>query len=208
MRDSLSVLDQLMGGSGPDGVTYELATSLLGYTPDSLLDETVDALAADDGATLFGVIEKVVETGQDPRRFAEDLLHRLRDLVVVSAVPDAASRGLIELSDDQAERLAGQAARFGRAELTRAADIISAGLTEMRGATAPRLLLEIMCARILLPGRRRLGRGPRRADRPRRAPAVGRRRAPSPARPAAERPATGAVGSPAACAGRAGRCAG
>lgn len=152
VRDSLSVLDQLMGGSGPEGVTYALATSLLGYTPDSLLDETVDALAADDGATLFGVIEKVVDTGQDPRRFAEDLLHRLRDLVVVSAVPNAASRGLIEMSDDQAERLAGQAARFGRAELTRAADIMSAGLTEMRGATAPRLLLEIMCARILLPG--------------------------------------------------------
>jgi DNA polymerase-3 subunit gamma/tau len=152
VRDSLSVLDQLMGGSGPDGVTYALATTLLGYTPDSLLDETIDALAADDGGTLFGVIEKVVETGQDPRRFAEDLLHRLRDLVVVSAVPNAASRGLIELSDDQAERLAGQASRFGRAELTRAADIISAGLTEMRGATAPRLLLEIMCARILLPG--------------------------------------------------------
>jgi DNA polymerase-3 subunit gamma/tau len=152
VRDSLSVLDQLMGGSGPDGITYPLATSLLGYTPSNLLDEAVDALAAHDGATLFGVIEKVVDTGQDPRRFAEDLLHRLRDLVVVSAVPDAASRGLIELSDDQAERLAGQAGRFGRAELTRAADIVSTGLTEMRGATAPRLLLEIMLARVLLPG--------------------------------------------------------
>jgi DNA polymerase-3 subunit gamma/tau len=152
VRDSLSVLDQLMGGSGPDGITYALATSLLGYTPDSLLDETIDALAADDGGTLFGVIEKVVETGQDPRRFAEDLLQRLRDLVVISAVPNAVSRGLIEISEDQAERLAGQSARFGRAELTRAADIVSAGLTEMRGATAPRLLLEIMCARILLPG--------------------------------------------------------
>jgi DNA polymerase-3 subunit gamma/tau len=146
------VLDQLIGGSGPDGVTYPLATALLGYTPGSLLDETVDALAADDGGTLFGVIEKIIETGQDPRRFAEDLLHRLRDLVVVSAVPDAAARGIIEVPDDQAERFAGQAARFGRAELTRAADIVSQGLTDMRGATAPRLLLEIMCARILLPG--------------------------------------------------------
>jgi DNA polymerase-3 subunit gamma/tau len=152
VRDSLSVLDQLMGGSGADGITYALATSLLGYTPSNLLDETVDALAAHDGATLFGVIEKVVDTGQDPRRFAEDVLHRLRDLVIVSAVPDAASRGLIELADDQADRLTGQAGRFGRAELTRAADIVSAGLTEMRGATAPRLLLEIMLARILLPG--------------------------------------------------------
>ncbi len=152
VRDSLSVLDQLIGGSGPDGVTYDLATALLGYTPDTLLDETVDAMAADDGATLFGVVDKVVDTGQDPRRFAEDLLHRLRDLVVISAVPDAASRGLIELSDDQAERLAGQSQRFGRAELTRAADIVSQGLTDMKGATAPRLLLELMCARILLPG--------------------------------------------------------
>ncbi len=152
VRDSLSVLDQLIGGSGPDGVTYDLATALLGYTPDSLLDETVDALAADDGGTLFGVIDKVVDTGQDPRRYAEDLLQRLRDLVVVSAVPDAASRGLIEMSEDQAERLGGQAQRFGRAELTRAADIVSQGLTDMRGATAPRLLLELMCARILLPG--------------------------------------------------------
>ncbi len=152
VRDSLSVLDQLIGGSGPEGVTYPLATSLLGYTPDSLLDETIDSLAADDGATLFKVIDKVVDTGQDPRRFAEDLLHRLRDLVVVSAVPHAASRGLLEISDDQADRLGGQASRFGRAELTRAADIVSQGLTDMRGATAPRLLLEMMCARILLPG--------------------------------------------------------
>jgi DNA polymerase-3 subunit gamma/tau len=152
VRDSLSVLDQLIGGSGPEGVTYALTTVLLGYTPDTLLDETIDALTADDGGTLFGVIEKVIETGQDPRRFAEDLLHRLRDLVVVSAVPDAAARGLIEVPDDQADRLAAQSARFGRAELTRAADIVSQGLTDMRGATAPRLLLEMMCARILLPG--------------------------------------------------------
>ncbi len=151
VRDTLSVLDQLIGGASGDGVTYALATALLGYTPDSLLDEAVDAIAADDGATLFGVIEKVVETGQDPRRFAEDLLHRLRDLVVVSAVPDAAHRGLLQVSDDQADRLTAQAGRFGRAELTRAADLVSAGLTEMRGATAPRLLLEILCARILLP---------------------------------------------------------
>jgi DNA polymerase-3 subunit gamma/tau len=152
VRDSLSVLDQLIGGSGADGVTYELAVTLLGYTPDSLLDETIDAMAAGDGATVFGVIDKVVDTGQDPRRFAEDLLQRLRDLVVVRAVPDAATRGLIELSDDQAERLSGQAQRFGGAELTRAADIVSQGLTDMRGATAPRLLLELMAARVLLPG--------------------------------------------------------
>ncbi len=197
VRDSLSVLDQLIGGSGPDGVTYALATALLGYTPASLLDETVDALAADDGATLFGVIEKVVDTGQDPRRFAEDLLHRLRDLVVVSAVPDAASRGLIELSEDQDERLTGQAARFGRAALTRAADIISQGLTDMRGATAPRLLLEMMCARILLPGADESSEGlGARLDRvERRLSVVGEIGAPPTARPAVLPPAS-AEGSP------------
>jgi DNA polymerase III subunit gamma/tau len=152
VRDSLSILDQLIGGSGSDGVTYALAAALLGYTPDALIDETIDALAVDDGATLFAVVDKVIDTGQDPRRFAEDLLQRLRDLVIVSAVPHAASQGLLEVSADRAERLTGQAARFGRAELTRAADIVSQGLTDMRGATAPRLLLELMCARILLPG--------------------------------------------------------
>ncbi|MBA2715618.1 MAG: DNA polymerase III subunit gamma and tau [Propionibacteriales bacterium] len=152
VRDSLSVLDQLIGGSGPEGVSYSLATALLGYTPDSLIDQTIDALAADDGGTLFAVIDKVIDTGQDPRRFAEDLLHRLRDLVVISTVPPGAIQGLLELSGDQVERLSGQAARFGRPELTRAADIVSQGLTDMRGATAPRLLLELMCARILLPG--------------------------------------------------------
>jgi DNA polymerase III subunit gamma/tau len=152
VRDSLSVLDQLIGGSGESGVTYRQATALLGYTPDALLDETIDALAAGDGATLFAVVDKVIDAGLDPRRFAEDLLQRLRDLVIASAVPDAASRGLLDVPADSAERLSIQAGQFGRAELTRAADVVSSGLTEMRGATAPRLLLELMCARILLPG--------------------------------------------------------
>ncbi len=151
-RDTLSVLDQLLGGAGPDGVTYELATGLLGYTPDTLLDDVVDAFAAGDGAAVFGVVDKVVETGQDPRRFTEDLLRRLRDLVIVAAVPDAPATGLIDVSEDQAQRLVSQAARFGSAELSRAADIVATGLTEMRGATAPRLLLELLCARVLLPG--------------------------------------------------------
>ncbi|MDZ5622592.1 DNA polymerase III subunit gamma and tau [Nocardioides sp. HM23] len=150
-RDTLSVLDQLLGGAGPAGVTYDLASGLLGYTPDSLLDGVVDAFAAGDGASVFGVVDKVIETGQDPRRFTEDLLRRLRDLVIVSAVPDAPATGLIDVSGDQAERLVTQSARFGRAELTRAADLVAAGLTEMRGATAPRLLLELICARVLLP---------------------------------------------------------
>ncbi|MGZ8724735.1 MAG: DNA polymerase III subunit gamma/tau, partial [Aeromicrobium sp.] len=152
VRDTLSVLDQLLGGAGPDGVTYELASTLLGYTPDSLLDEVIDALAANDGATVFGVVDKVIETGQDPRRFAEDLLQRLRDLIIVSAVPNAIEHGLLEVPGDRAERLQNQSGRFGPSELTRAADLISSGLLEFRGATAPRLLLELMCARILLPG--------------------------------------------------------
>jgi DNA polymerase-3 subunit gamma/tau len=151
-RDTLSVLDQLLGGAGPEGVTHSLASGLLGYTPDSLLDEVVDAFAAGDGAAVFGVVDKVIETGQDPRRFTEDLLRRLRDLVIVAAVPDAPATGLIDVSQDQGERLVAQAARFGKAELSRAADLVATGLTEMRGATAPRLLLELICARVLLPG--------------------------------------------------------
>ena len=151
-RDTLSVLDQLLGGAGPEGVTHALATGLLGYTPDTLLDEVVDAFAAGDGSAVFGVVDKVIETGQDPRRFAEDLLRRLRDLVIVDAVPDAPATGLIDCSEDQGERLVAQAARFGSSELTRAADLVATGLTEMRGATAPRLLLELICARVLLPG--------------------------------------------------------
>lgn len=150
-RDTLSVLDQLLGGAGPAGVTYELASGLLGYTPDTLLDDVVSSFAAGDGAAVFGVVDKVIETGQDPRRFTEDLLRRLRDLVIISAVPDAAASGLIDVSGDQADRLVAQATSFGRGELTRAADLVATGLTDMRGATAPRLLLELICARILLP---------------------------------------------------------
>jgi DNA polymerase-3 subunit gamma/tau len=151
-RDTLSVLDQLMGGAGPEGVTYALASGLLGYTPDALLDDVMEAFAAGDGASVFAVVDRVIETGQDPRRFAEDLLRRLRDLVIISAVPDAPATGLIDVAEDAGERLVAQAARFGAAELSRAADLVATGLTEMRGATAPRLLLELICARVLLPG--------------------------------------------------------
>ncbi|XEK82172.1 DNA polymerase III subunit gamma and tau [Mumia sp. Pv4-285] len=152
VRDTLSVLDQLIAGADDAGVTYDLAAALLGYTPDSLLDEVIDAFAAGDGGAVFAAVDKVVETGQDPRRFAEDLLQRLRDLVIVANVPDAIGIGLIDIPGDRAERVENQASRFGRADLTRAADVVSAGLTELRGATAPRLLLELICARILLPG--------------------------------------------------------
>jgi DNA polymerase-3 subunit gamma/tau len=152
VRDTLSVLDQLLGGSGPEGITYQLAAQLLGYTPDSLLDEAIDAFAAHDGSTVFRVVDKVVESGQDPRRFAEDLLQRFRDLVIVKAVPDALNTGLLDVPADRAERLAQQAGRFGGSELTRAADLVNDALVEFRGATAPRLLLELMSARILVPG--------------------------------------------------------
>jgi DNA polymerase-3 subunit gamma/tau len=151
VRDSLSVLDQLLGGAGEDGVSYAQATALLGYTPDALLDEIVDAFAAGDARGVFAAIDKVIEVGQDPRRFAEDLLRRLRDLIIVAAVPEALSSGLVDVSDDQAERLSAQASAMGPGELTRAAEVIAVGLTEMRGTTAPRLHLELMCARVLLP---------------------------------------------------------
>lgn len=152
VRDSLSVLDQLLGGAGTDGVTYRQATALLGYTPDALLDEIVAAFAASDSAGVFTAIDKVIDTGHDPRRFAEDLLRRLRDLIIISAVPDALTNGLIEVSGDQAERLTSQADSLGTGELTHAADVVAKSLVEMRGTTAPRLHLELMCARVLLPG--------------------------------------------------------
>ena len=159
VRDSLSVLDQLLGGAGPKGVSYAQATSLLGYTPDTLLDEIVDAFAAGDARGVFAAVDKVIEVGQDPRRFAEDLLRRLRDLIIIAAVPDALSSGLVDVAGDQADRLTVQAGALGAGELTRAAEVIAVGLTEMRGTTAPRLHLELMCARVLLPGADVDGRG-------------------------------------------------
>ena len=152
VRDALSVLDQLIAGAGESGVTYALATALLGFTDAQLLDDVVDAFAAGDGAGVFTIVERVIEGGHDPRRFAQDLLERLRDLVILSAVPDAESTGLIEAPADQLERMRQQAENLGSGELTRAADIVNTGLTEMRGATAPRLQLELICARIMLPG--------------------------------------------------------
>ncbi|MGD7733269.1 DNA polymerase III subunit gamma and tau [Propionibacteriaceae bacterium G57] len=152
VRDSLSVLDQLLGSAGDHGVEYTSAAALLGYTPETLLDEIVDAFGAGDGQGVFATIDKVIEVGQDPRRFAEDLLRRLRDLVIVAAVPDAVSSGLIDVAGDQADRLSLQASTMGSGELTRAAEVIAKGLTDMRGTTAPRLYLELMCSRVLLPG--------------------------------------------------------
>ncbi|MFC9097690.1 DNA polymerase III subunit gamma and tau [Streptomyces sp. NPDC002387] len=151
VRDSMSVMDQLLAGAGADGVTYAMATSLLGYTDGSLLDSVVEAFASGDGAAAFEVVDRVIEGGNDPRRFVADLLERLRDLVIVAAVPDAVEKGLIDAPADVLERMQAQAGVFGPAELSRAADLVNEGLTEMRGATSPRLQLELICARVLLP---------------------------------------------------------
>jgi DNA polymerase-3 subunit gamma/tau len=151
-RDSLSILDQLLAGSDEAGITYARAVSLLGYTDSSLLDEVVDAFASGDGAAVFAAVDRVIESGQDPRRFAADLLERLRDLVILANVPDAGASGLLDVPPDELERMSRQVSEMGPGDLTRAADLLHTGLTEMRGATSPRLLLELICARILLPG--------------------------------------------------------
>ena len=151
VRDSLSVLGQVISGSGPEGVTYADAVLQLGMTDTALLDETMDALADHDGAAMFTVIDRVIEAGHDPRRFVSDLLERLRDLIILKSVPNAAELGLIDAPDDRLAAEIAQAQRFGPAELARAADVTSAALSELKGATAPRLHLELMGARLLLP---------------------------------------------------------
>ena len=152
VRDALSVLGQLLAGAGKDGVSYEIAIQLLGFTDGALLDDAIDAIAAHDGATLFKTIDRVIESGHDPRRFTSDMLERIRDLMIVDALKDSASNAILrDIPDDQMERMRNQANRIGTANLSRAADIAAEGLTQMRGATAPRLMLELICGRILLP---------------------------------------------------------
>jgi DNA polymerase III subunit gamma/tau len=150
-RDTLSVLDQLLAGADGNRVVYPRALALLGATDVALIDDAVDALAAGDAAAVFGAIEGVIDAGHDPRRFATDLLERFRDLIVLQAVPDAAARGVVDAPGDVLDRMRDQAARIGAGTLTRYAEVVHAGLGEMRGATAPRLLLEVVCARLLLP---------------------------------------------------------
>ncbi len=150
-RDTQSVMDQLLAGAGANGVTYERAVSLLGVTDVGLIDDIVDGLAAGDGTSVYGTVDRLVEAGHDPRRFAADLLARLRDLVMLRAVPEAAERGLVSAPEDELARMRAQAERIGPATLTRYAEIVHTGLVEMRGATAPRLLVELLCARMLLP---------------------------------------------------------
>ena len=152
VRDSLSILDQLMAGaSSQNGIEYDRAVALLGYTHAQLLDEVIDALGAKDAPTLFGAVSRVVATGQDPRRFVEDLLERLRDLIVVKAVPQAAGQILQGVPQDQLERLAQQAQALGERELTVAAGTANETLNGMTGAANPQLQLELLCARLLLP---------------------------------------------------------
>ena len=153
VRDALSVLGQLLAGAGPDGVSYEIALQLLGFTDGALLDDAIDAIAARDGATLFKTVDRVIESGHDPRRFTSDLLERLRDLMIVDALAETNANSILrDLPDDQIERMRNQSQHIGSANLSRAADIAAEGLTQMRGATAPRLILELICGRILLPG--------------------------------------------------------
>jgi DNA polymerase-3 subunit gamma/tau len=152
VRDALSVLGQLLAGAGKDGVSYEIAIQLLGFTDGALLDDAIDAIAAHDGATLFMTIDRVIESGHDPRRFTSDMLERIRDLMIVDALKDSSANSILrDMPDDQMERMRNQANRIGTANLSRAADIAAEGLTQMRGATAPRLILELICGRILLP---------------------------------------------------------
>lgn len=159
VRDSLSVLDQLMAGAGPSGLDYELAVALLGYTHASLLDDVVEAIAASDSATVFRAVDRVIQTGHDPRRFVEDLLERFRDLIIVQAMPESAQAILRGMPADQIARMRSQANNLGAAELSRAADVTNTALTEMTGATSPRLHLELLCARILLPSSEQTERG-------------------------------------------------
>jgi DNA polymerase III subunit gamma/tau len=150
-RDAESILDQLLAGSDESGLTYERAVALLGYTDENLLDDVVGAFASGDGAAVFRAVDRVVEGGHDPRRFTADLLDRFRDLIVLAAVPDAGQTGLLDVPADRLDRMREQAAGFGQAQLARAAETVNAGLTEMRGATSPRLQLELICAQVLLP---------------------------------------------------------
>lgn len=163
VRDTLSLLDQLMAGSESSEIEYERAVALLGYTHSALLGEVIDAFGMRDAAGAFSAVDRVIQTGQDPRRFVEDLLERLRDLIVVAAFSDGAAGGaaavLRGIQQDELDQMSVQAARFGEAELSRAADVVGSALTEMTGATSPRLHLELMVARILVPASDASARG-------------------------------------------------
>ena len=149
VRDAQSVLGQVIAGSGPEGVTYADTVAQLGFTDEALLSQVVVAIAESNGADLFTLIEKVVTSGNEPRRFANDLLDHLRDLVVVTQVPDAARSGLFDIPNEQIDDLVSQAKLFTPAQLVRVADLVSSGLSELRGAASPRLQLELLAARLV-----------------------------------------------------------
>jgi DNA polymerase-3 subunit gamma/tau len=155
VRDSLSLLDQLIAGSEVKGgkaeIEYDRAAALLGYTHASLLDEVVDAFATQNSSLVFSSVDKVIQSGQDPRRFVEDLLEKLRDLIVVLSVGDDAKAVLRGIADDELEKMKLQAMSFGMSDLTHASNAVSAALSEMSGATSPKLQLELMCAKVLVP---------------------------------------------------------
>jgi len=151
VRDSLSILGQVISGCGPEGVTYQEAVLQLGVTDSALLDETVNALIDRDGAALFTAVDRVIESGNEPRRFVTDLLERVRDLIVLQRIPGAAESGLIHAPEEVIAREVDQASRIGPAELARAGDLVNRALGEIKGATAPRLQLELLMAKLLLP---------------------------------------------------------
>lgn len=150
-RDSLSVLDQLIAGSGVDGVDYETSAAILGVTNSEILTDAITALASGNRAELFEVVNRVIMSGQDPQQFALDLLSRVRDLLVMSAVPDAVTKGLVEIPESQVEEVTEQSKMIPPATLTRFSQVLSDGARNFRGVTSPRLLLEVLCARMLLP---------------------------------------------------------
>ncbi|MDO5493214.1 MAG: DNA polymerase III subunit gamma and tau [Nesterenkonia sp.] len=151
VRDTLSVLDQLIAGSSAEGIAYDRAVALLGFTHSALLDDVVDSLASRDGAQAFDVVDRVVQSGQDPRRFVEDLLERMRDLIIVKSVPENPEAILRGVAADQIAKMQEQAGTVGSGELSRSADVTAQALTDMVGATSPRLHLELLMARLLLP---------------------------------------------------------
>ena len=152
VRDAMSVLGQVAAGAGPEGIVYDDVVAQLGVTDQSLLDSMVAAIAAQNGTAMFQLVDHVVEGGLEPRRFATDLLERLRDIVVLTHVPNAFETGLLQVPDGTREAMTAQANALGAARASRAADLVSAGISELKGATAPRLQLELLCARLLLPG--------------------------------------------------------
>lgn len=149
VRDAMSVLGQIQAGAGPEGITYNETVAQLGFTDDVMLTRFVTAIAAGDGASLFTLIDEVVNSGHEPRRFVTDLLERLRDLLVITQVPDSASSGLFDIPSEQLTDLVEQAKLFTPSQLVRVANLVSSGLSELRGAASPRLMMELLAARLV-----------------------------------------------------------